>query len=330
MWMHVLPAHSDPHGDHVAGKAAVNVVTAAEFGQLKPASEVGKWAVAMSTTRAAGQTMPAAPKAVVQFSMADERSRMDARGEVEPAIWRVLEVERAGRKGRMVAALVDALGEAAREQTRKHVSALMAFQFVKAAKPSELARLKAVSGSLGGSTAARSVSVEGAVTLLAVVMRAGFPEFDWAPVWELAHLIGRMLTLEGESATRRASLVYDWAMRQLQEAGRAARDDTSSGALALLDGAAFEVALKKRVATSIESYDEHQADMAELRAVAAGAGSPAGTPTGGRAPPPGGATAAPWATGVSAAHLNRDWTSRACASRAWAHAVAESPLPLFF
>jgi hypothetical protein len=257
---------ADPAGEHVAGTAAVNVVTAAQFAEVHPTSEVGRWA--MSRTSKARGTVLKAPKAVVQFSMADEASRRDARGEIDPTIWKALEVEREGRKAAMVAELVEALGEAAREQTKKHVNALMAFQLSRAMKPRELARLKPAEGSLGGAVQARSVSVEGAATLMGEVMAAGFPEFDWGPLSKLAHMVGRMLQLPGPAALRRASEIYDWGLKQLQDAGRAARDDTSDERLSLVEGADFNSQLRGRVRALVESHDQHQADMEDLRRVA--------------------------------------------------------------
>ena len=265
--MHMQQQQADPASEHVAGKAAVNVVTAAQFAEFQPASEVGRWAQARSSREAAPV---AAPKAVVQFSMADEVSRRNARGEIDPAVWKALELEREGRKEAMVAELVGALGEAAREQTKKHVNALMAFQFSRVMRPRELARLKPAEGSLGGAVPARSISVEGAAALMGEVMEAGFPEFDWTPVGKLAHMVGRLLQLQGPAAMRRASEIYDWGLKQMQTAGRVARDDTSGTSLVLLDNKAFARELQQRVERVLEAHDQHQADMDEVRAQAGG------------------------------------------------------------
>ena len=288
----------DSAAEHVAGKAAVNPVTATELMAPEPTSAVGRWAAARTV---AGAAAVAAPKPVVQFSMADDASRREVRGEIEPAMWRALGVEREGRREAMVGELVEALGESAREQTKKHVNAMMAFQFTKMSEPKELVKLRAVDGPMGGKLSARPLSEEGALALGAEVMRAGFPEFDWTPMAVMAHRLGRLLELPGNDARRRAGKIYWWGMRELQAAGRAARDDTSPGGLHWLDVGVFTRELKRQVNEAIEGYDKHRGELEDFEArlgeaTPRAAGAPAGAGAG-----QGGAAAAAAATAAAAA-----------------------------
>ena len=254
----------DPATAHLAHTAAANPVAVTQFAAPAPLSEVGRWAAAVTTAGAARPTTT--PKAVVQFSMADDASRRDVRGEIAPSLWSALGRDWDGRKASMEGEMVFVLGNAARGQLRKQIAAMMSFQFTKMMKPAALAKLHPVQGAFGGETAVRVVSESEAVAMVADAMAAGFPEFDWQPMREVATAVGRILSQPGVAAETEASSLYDWAMRTLQDAGRAARDDTSTAPLRLVDTPTFRLEVRDKYSEAVSSLEKQLRTAAGLRA----------------------------------------------------------------
>ena len=58
------------------------------------------------------------------------------------------------------------------------------------------------------------------------------------------------------AAETEASSLYDWAMRTLQDAGRAARDDTSTAPLRLVDTPTFRLEVRDKYSEAVSSLEK--------------------------------------------------------------------------
>ena len=267
----------EPEVRHVSGRAAVNPVAASRLlSQEHMPRDVIDWAKA----GAAGDA--AAPKPVVQFNMADQASRAEYEREIGALLWKALEVDWAGRNGRMGRAIERVMGVGACERpaVKRHRAALMSFRFTKLSSLQTLSSDATTSGMLGIAVDGRVVTSALLLDMSADAMEAAWPEFDWRPLVCVSRQMQRMMASGKATVMLRAQQLGGEAFRELEEAADAARADDSGEPLRLLDSAPFEQALRGKVDSKLDEVDERASDFAEWMKGQPGAPTSAPAPAG--------------------------------------------------
>ena len=245
----------DPESSHLAGKAAVNGVSVQQL--IRPGRAERDWA-----EHSGDGPPPPAPKAAVQFAMADDHSRDELRGEFAPAMWRALQRDRAHRARAARAAAETVLGDAACEsaKVKKHLAAFMTGRFTRAAPPKELTSNADVTGAFGLAEAGYDTDAALVLQMNAHIAAAAFPELSWACLEQLSFAMQRMLVLQLPSVTRRAQTLYKTMLRRVERAFDAVRDDVSKGPLLQLQLPGFSEELKEQADGRIEVAQAFEAD----------------------------------------------------------------------
>ena len=240
----------DATQDHVAHRAAVNSVSLREL--QRPRSEVQRW---RREARPTGRPAASAPAAVVQFVMADEASREDVRGELNPDMWQALQADLQARRKALQAVLQPVLENRSSQLGKRHMAALLAMRFTAMVAPDALLAPNERKGVFGHTHAARTLTLQNVMERNARAMEAAYPSISWRPLHDLALFVGDLLV--PDVSPRISGLVealYSRSLRELEEAADAMRLGPADHVFTeLLDSTAFYAKLESATSNIMQT-----------------------------------------------------------------------------